>query len=64
MIMEKNRIQCDIVIIIIITIFIIYKKEKLPILNYIHFSNNHLKSESMDEKYQKWVFIGTGSPQT
>ena len=51
MIMEKNRIQCDIVIIIIITIYVIYKKEKLPILNYIHFSNNHLKSESMDEKY-------------
>ena len=27
---------------------IIYKDEKLSLLNYIHFSNNHLKRESID----------------
>ena len=29
---------------------IIYEEEKLPLLNYIHYSNNHLKRETMDTK--------------
>ena len=29
---------------------IIYKEEKIPILNYVHYTNNHLKREGMDEK--------------
>ena len=29
---------------------IIYKDEKNSILNYVHYSNNHIKREAMDEK--------------
>ena len=29
---------------------IIYEEEKEPLLNFIHFSNNHLKKEAMDMK--------------
>ena len=29
---------------------IIYQKEKIPILNYIHFNSNHIKRETMEEK--------------
>ena len=29
---------------------IIYEDEKIPLLNYIHFNNNHIKRESMEQK--------------
>ena len=29
---------------------IIYNDEKIPLLNYVHYSNNHIKRETMDEK--------------
>ena len=39
---------------------IIYNEEKLPILNYVHYTNNHLKRESMDEKIIQMGFYWYG----
>ena len=39
---------------------IIYKEEKIPLLKYVHYSNNHLKRESMDEKIIEMGFYWYG----
>ena len=39
---------------------ITYEEEKILILNYIHFSNNHIKRESMDAKIIEMGFYWYG----
>ena len=39
---------------------IIYEEEKISLLNYIHYSNNHMKRESMDLKLLDMVYYWYG----
>ena len=39
---------------------IIYEEEKIPLLNYVHFSNNHMKRESMDLNLLKMGYYWYG----
>ena len=39
---------------------IIYEEEKIPLLKYTHFSNNHIKRETMDEKIIEMGFYWFG----
>ena len=66
MVREKYRINCDRLQYNyyyknkFIWLNIIYKEEKLPILNYTHYSNKHLKRETMDEKIIEMGFYWYG----